>query len=54
MQSFVRSLLIYVTTPLVVSKIISLSEVDKIEREYFREIMNLPNHIKREFIMNIA
>jgi hypothetical protein len=28
----------------------SLAEVDKIEREYFREIMNLPNDIKREFI----
>ena len=54
MLSFVRSLLIYFTTPLVGAKLMHLSDVEKIEREYYREIMNLPRDIKREVIVNVA
>ena len=42
MQSFVRSLLIYFTVPLVAAKMLTLKEVDSIEREYFKEILNAP------------
>ena len=54
MLSFVRSLLIYFTTPLVGSGMMSLADVGKIEREYHREILNLPRDIKRELIVNVA
>ena len=40
MQRFVRSLLIYL--PLVAAKMLTLKEVDSIEREYFKEILNAP------------
>ena len=42
MQSFVRSLLTYFTVPLIAAKMLSLKEVDSIEREYFKEILNAP------------
>ena len=42
MQSFVRSLLIYFTVPLVAAKMLTLKEVDSIVREYFKEILNAP------------
>ena len=42
MQSFVRSLLIYFTVPLVAAKMLTLKEVDSIERECFKEILNAP------------
>ena len=54
MQSFVRSLLLYFTVPLVAAKMLSLKEVDSIEREYFREILNAPQDLKREIMMNVA
>ena len=54
MQSFVRSLLLYFTVPLVAAKMLSLKEVDSIEREYFREILNAPKDLKREIMMNVA
>jgi len=54
MIGFVRSLLIYYSMPLVVSDILSLKQMDSIEREYLREILNLPKDIKREVICNVA
>ena len=54
MQSFVRSLLIYFTVPLVATKMLTLKEVDSIEREYFKEILSAPQDLKREIMMNVA
>jgi hypothetical protein len=54
MQSFVRSLLIYFMTPLVASQILSLKEIDSLEKEYVREILDLPKDIKRDIIINVS
>ena len=52
--SYARSLIIYFGVPLVVTGIWKDTELDKIEIQYFREILMLPRDIKGAFILNVA
>ena len=52
--AYVRQLLIYFSTPLVVAKAIKLEAVDRWEEEIYRKMYLLPKDLKRSAIVNIA
>ncbi len=54
MQAYVRSLLIYFTTPLVASGQMKPEQVESWEREHYRKLHLLPCDLKRGFIVNLV
>lgn len=50
--SYVRSLLVYVGTPMVVSGIWPLNKIDSIEKQVYRETFLLPHDISSSSIQN--
>jgi hypothetical protein len=54
MVSFVRSLIIYFTTPLLAANVIQKENINSIEKECMKDLMGLPNDINRNFILHVA
>ena len=54
MVSFVRSLIIYFTTPLLAANVIQKENINSIEKECMKDLIGLPNDINRNFILHVA
>jgi hypothetical protein len=54
MQAYIRSLLIYFTTPLVASGLIKPDTIESWEREHYRKLHLLPCDVKRDFVVNLV